>query len=70
MDAVLAELIIKGITWGAQAAVAKGNADAEVELMNGLVKSGLTLEQINTEMDAHLAKSFEAAEAALRAKGA
>lgn len=63
----MGELIIKGIVWGAQAAIAKGDVDTEVKLVNGFVDAGLTLEQMNTEMDGHVAKSREAADAALRA---
>lgn len=70
MDLLMERLLLKGIEMGAQAYLLKGNADAEKALVQGWKTAGLSLEQINTEMDAHLAKSFDAAEAALRAKGA
>lgn len=70
MDLLMEQLLVKGIEMGAQAYLLKGNADAEKTMVQGWKTSGLTLEQINVEMDAHLAKSFDAAEAALRAKGA
>lgn len=69
MDLLMEQLLLKGIEMGAQAMLVKGNADAEKTMVQGWKESGMTLEQVNVEMDAHMAQSREAVEAALRRKG-
>jgi len=69
MDPATAELILKGITLGAQLAVAWGSAEKVATLVQGLIDKGLTLEQINDELAAHVEKSRNDADRALKDRG-
>lgn len=55
---------------GAQLAVAWGSAEKVASLFQTLIDKGLTLEQINEELAAHVELSRTGADEALRAKGA
>ena len=70
MDPATARLILKGITLGAQLAVAWGSAEKVSTLVQGFIDKGLTLEQINEELAAHVEKSRSEADQALKDKGA
>jgi len=70
MDPATAALILKGIELGSQLAIAYGSAEKVSTLVTELIAKGLTLEQINEELAAHVEKSRSDADAALKAVGA
>ena len=70
MDPVTARLMLIAIERGAQLAVAWGSAEKVATLFQTLIDKGLTLEQINEELAAHVEKSRSDADAALKEKGA
>jgi hypothetical protein len=70
MDPATAALVLKGIELGAQLAVAYGSAEKVSTLVGGFITQGLTLEQINDELAAHVEQSRSAADTSLKAAGA
>lgn len=70
MDPLTAQLLLTAIERGTQLAVAWGSAEKVTTLFQTLIDKGLTLEQINEELAAHVEQSRTAADAALKDKGA
>jgi hypothetical protein len=69
MDAVTGALLLKAVEYGANMAIAYGSAQQATDGLALLISKGLTLEEIDREMDGHVAASREKADAALKAKG-
>lgn len=69
MDPLTAELLLTLIERGTQAAVAYGSSEKVVTLVKELIGKGLSLEQINEELAAHVEKSRAEADQALRDRG-
>lgn len=70
MDPVTAQLLLVAIERGSQLAIAYGSSEKVVTLFQTLIDKGLTLEQINEELAAHVELSRTSADQALRDKGA